>query len=706
MPITPRPWLVTLPLPEDGPNAAGEWKKRREAAIAAIERDLSSFRANTDSYNGKVYLATAEYDRVVVPKDYSKTERKKASLCFALPQVTLKPLQPVLTNAVAAFQSRLNAELGQNGVDAITAVNAALFDTLCTSGFGVVKIGYEPTVDGEEQVQAGTEQVPAPPSPGAVLNLSAPMIAQPIFRTQPRIVYDRYFFEHVSPAKLLRPTDFRGGDHDKAPWLGVEFLIPTSVAVATFGVPADALHEADADDHLITVPPSGDDKPDHMVKGWEFWYYAACFDPATPHPLRLRHLVFLDGLDDPVVHRDSPYQVFDANGRFVTGAIGHPIKVLTIRTLTDAASPKSDVEMTRPQVKELNRGRTQMLNQRDRNVPTRLGDVERLGGQETVDKINRGEWQAIIPVPGLDPNNPPLQELARASYPPEDFTFDRIVNRDIDEAWGMGANQSGVETSEGKTATEQALVQRNSDARLDKERQLVLGWFAKSAAFLGALIQLFDDRAEMVEVLGVDGEAQLATWDRAAVQGRFVYEVHPDAGQRIDGEKYLKDLMDGFNYLARDPHVQRTEIIRPIVAALKLDPSRVIVPQLPPKGPDPANVSFRFSGDDLDPTQPKFAIIESLLKQSGYTIPPEALADAREHAALQAKVMAAAGIPGAPGAAGPTPPGPTVPGLVDRLHAGSAPQAEKLSSHQAAITGKLPNAPDEAGALGGARGPM
>jgi hypothetical protein len=136
------------------------------------------------------------------------------------------------------------------------------------------------------------------------------------------------------------------------------------------------------------------------------------------------------------------------------------------------------------------------------------------------------------------------------------------------------------------------------------------------------------------------------------------------------------------------------------VSALKLDPSRVVVSQLPAKGPDPANVSFRFSGDDLDPTQPKFSIVEALLQQSGYTIPPAAVEEARNHAALQSKVMMAAGLGAAPGAAGPTRPGQAVPPPVDRLHPGAAPQAEKLSSHQADLTGKLPNAPEPAGRMG------
>lgn len=697
-PSSTRPLLVTLPMSDEDVRA---WMTRRDQAIAQVERKTQEWRVNTQQYEGKVFVLDSESDRVVVPKDYAKVERKKAALLFALPQVTLKPLQAQLAGAVPVFQARLNAELGPMGVDALDAVNGAAFDALCTSGFGVVKVGYEPIADGVESVQVGTQSVPGPASPGSVLGLSAPMVEQPVFAEQPKILYERYFMEHLSPAKFLWPSDFRGGNFDKAPWLGALFLMPKTTVASLLGLDEDDLTEADQDPHLITPPETGDERPDRAVRVTEFSYYASRFDASAKHPLKLRQLVFVEGITAPVVHRDLPWQVWDANGRFRSGVIGHPFKVLKLRDVTDAATPKSDVHMTRPQVMELSRGRTQMLNQRDRNVPLRLADVERLGGKETVEKINAGTWQALIPVPSLDPNNPPVHELARSSFPPEDFTFNTIIDRDINEAWGMGANQGGLETAEGKSATEQALVQRNADARLDKERQKVLAWFALCAGYLGALIQLFDDRTEMVEVLGPEGEAQLQPWDRQAIQGRYVYEVHPDAGQRIDGEKYLKDLMDSFNYLARDPRVNRAELIRPIVSALKLDPSRVLVPQLPAKGPDPANVSFRFSGDDLDVTNPKWPIVEALLKQSGYQIPDDAVTDAREHAALQSQILQAAGVASAPGAAGPTArPGRPVPGLVERDHPGAAPQAEKLSSHQAAITGKLPNAPSPADRLG------
>ena len=685
------PSTAVLPLAEEGPGSLDFWRGQITAAQARIDKALPAYRQQMDAYRGQIFDAVSKGDRVPVPKDFSKVERKRAALVFHLPEVTLKALQPDLQSAVAIFQARVNEQLGIDGIDALTMLNEVVFDILCPSGFGVSKIGYEAFVDGTVPIQVGTEPgPPAPLPPGSVLGLSAPPAAAvPIMRQVPRIIHERYYWERVSPAKLLKPATFRGSDYDKAPWLGVEFVIPKHEAIAKGWATEDTKTIAQ-DERLLILDLDLDGQAVELVRGAELWYRAYAVDPAVKHPEKFRQLVIMDGDDAPVVHRDSPYQRWDpATGKFTAGMIGNPIHVCLTRTLGDSSTPKSDVAMSREQVLELSKGRTQMIQQRDRSIPLRLADIVRLGGPEKFQAILNGDWQALIGVENLEPNNPPIQEVARSAYPREDFTFDQVINRDIDEAWGMGANQVGLETEQGKTATEQAMVQRNSDARLDKERQEVLRFFAKGTVKFAALLQLFDDRQDLVAVLGANAERVLEQWDRTKVQGRWAFEVRPDAGARIDGEQYMKSLLDAFNFLAKDPHINRMELLRPIVSGLKLDPTRAIVEQLPAKPPDAANVSFRFQGDDLDVTSPKWPIIEALLKQSGYQIPDDAIAAAREHAALQASIMAHAGVPMA------GPPGPVAPitPVPDGAHPGLTPPAEKLNQHALDETGALPNAP-------------
>jgi hypothetical protein len=47
----------------------------------------------------------------------------------------------------------------------------------------------------------------------------------------------------------------------------------------------------------------------------------------------------------------------------------------------------------------------------------------------------------MIPIQGN--GSAAVGEVARASYPAEEFGFDRIVKSDLQEAWRVGSNQVG-----------------------------------------------------------------------------------------------------------------------------------------------------------------------------------------------------------------------------------------------------------------------
>ena len=167
------PSTAVLPLAEEGPGSLDFWRGQITAAQARIDKALPAYRQQMDAYRGQIFDAVSKGDRVPVPKDFSKVERKRAALVFHLPEVTLKALQPELQSAVAIFQARVNEQLGIDGIDALTMLNEVVFDILCPSGFGVSKIGYEAFVDGTVPIQVGTEPgPPAPLPPGSVLGLS------------------------------------------------------------------------------------------------------------------------------------------------------------------------------------------------------------------------------------------------------------------------------------------------------------------------------------------------------------------------------------------------------------------------------------------------------------------------------------------------------------------------------------------------------
>jgi hypothetical protein len=54
-----------------------------------------------------------------------------------------------------------------------------------------------------------------------------------------------------------------------------------------------------------------------------------------------------------------------------------------------------------------------------------------------------------------------LGELARASYPSEDLTFDRNTRSDLQEIWQLGPNQMGGMSYGDHTKAETNVVQQN-----------------------------------------------------------------------------------------------------------------------------------------------------------------------------------------------------------------------------------------------------
>ena len=461
-----------LPLPPDNEYGSLSYWQHQIEDSEAKRKDYKEkeWDKNVQSYQGKTLDIAPEHDTVTVPKDFSNVERKKAELFFQNPDISLAPKMPGLEDAVSVFQAVLNHKLGPNGVDAAAMMVECTFDA-CMTALMVSKIGYESFSDGEQPIDTGEQRevTPAQPMPGSVLGLQdgVPAQMEPVTQMMPNIVHDRCFWQRISPAEWLCPTSFHGFNYDQAPWMGFGFEDDWDILKRRYKLPDDLdVKVGTTETHKLKSEPEHTRAVDiKRVRGAEIWYKASLYDPAVVHPEHLRQLVLIDGLDEPVVHRDSPYQ--DIVQSQVHGMRGFPVHVGALRYVSDTAFPVPETTVGRPQVRELSKGRTQMLLQRDRNVPWRWVDPGRIGGEPTMEKLRRNVWQAMIPIAGADANNLPIGEIPRSSYPPEDFTFNQIIERDLNETWAFGPNQRGQEAGGRTTATETRTIQANVSSRLD-----------------------------------------------------------------------------------------------------------------------------------------------------------------------------------------------------------------------------------------------
>jgi hypothetical protein len=686
--------MPLLPLPKEGHGSLSYWKDQIQTAEDKRKTyQEGDWDRNVQSYLGKTLSSRPEFDTVTVPKDFSNVERKKAELFFQNPEINLTPRLPGLDDAVNIFQAVLNHYLGPNGVDASTMMTEVTFDCQMT-GLLVTKIGYENFDAGAQSVQTGERPVEGPPPqvPGAVLGLSEPPPQmEPIMGQMPNIVHERYFWQRVSPAAVLIPPNFTGFNYDRAPWLGFTFEDDWEVIKRRYDLSDDFDRAVGHPDKvgLKSEKPEDSTVQTHRVKGYEIWYRASLYDADVVHPEQLRYLVLLDGIDESVRHMDSPYQT-NQNGK-IEGMLGFPVHIGALRYVSDTAYPVPETTMGRPQTSELGRGRTQMLNQRDRNTPMRWADPGRIGGEPTMEKLRRNVWQAVIPIPGADANNLPLGEIPRAHFPPEDFQFDSIINRDLDEIWGFGANQRGQETGGRTTATEIRNISSNVSSRMDYERRQVIKFFVAGVEKLGALIQKFADDQDFIQIVGQDGIKRLQPWNKQTIAGRFAYSARPDSSARVDAAQEFKDLVELYNLSAKDNRTERGELLTRIARLKNLDPSRFVKPEPPPPQPQapPPSVGITLRGEDINPLNPAFPIVMEILKQGGIQISPQAIQQAQQSAqqdldvaTQQQEAQQQQAQPGQP-----------------EPHGGAAPQADRISQHQSERSGQL-TGPPTGGSIG------
>ena len=324
---------------------------------------------------------TGYRNEVRTNRTFTIVERKSAELFYQKPEITvsaaplleaLGPQGAVICSAQAAI---LNEALGTDGINSRSMARRAIFDNLLFC-LGATKMG----------VRVYTKDVPTetPVTDEFGQPVVDPLTGQPQTQVDvvPVPIKTDVFWENMSPKQFLMPADWSGGDFDKAPWLGFTFSMSLQEAKRLYGekIPADfSGGDGKAEERQFDTGDAPDKLPSQdLVGGTEIWYRTSQFEDEA-HPDHLTQIVLIDGIPEPVEDRPSPYQTFDAQGRLSPDSlIGYPIHPLMIRTLTDSAYAPSDVMIAIPGEQELNKFRTQMVQQRDATILRYLFNTDAL----------------------------------------------------------------------------------------------------------------------------------------------------------------------------------------------------------------------------------------------------------------------------------------------------------------------------------------
>lgn len=691
---------ATSVVPAQLPMAEEQVRKFRlqiDLALKSRKEQEPWWEANLKAYAPQVNQNPNKWaEDINTNRDFTLVERKKADLYYQTAEMTLQPsplmdgplmapdpvtgqpapmmgppdangqAQPIQQSAaLQAHQEIVNELRGPDGIDAKRMIHQALFDVLNTCGKGFTKLGYE---------QHASMQPVKDPLTGEMR-----LIPVPVKRT--------VFWHYFPPKQGLIPAGFRSTEWDRAPWLGYQFELPlTKANREKYHLPEDFQgSKPDSTqhfDHGIGVPDS-----DRVFTGVELEYRSVLYREDIVHPDHLTLLVLVDGVDEPVIHQDSPHQTLDETGSLTPDSlIGYSIHPLNVRTMTDSANPPSDSTMIRPLVNELNIYRTQCVQFRD---ATTLKWGYRLTAipPEAMAKIVRSPIGGMVGLPDeafpIDQN---IVELPQGSIPRESFLGQQAIDDDIARTSGIDASGAGVQSSANQTATEAQIQQGNANARLDFERGVVLDWDIKGVTKFSTLLCRYLPVEDAVKIVG---QARAQVWDvwRKQAASSLAFTALPDSALRTDQAADRKRSMDEYTYFANDPYVNREYLIKKLATKLHYDPSQFVKTPDPPK-PEPPKLAFSFKGEDL--VGPQAVIVLGIAEQLGIKIDPSWVTLAQ--AALQQSMELAAQADAQ-----------NIAAKADGKHGGKVAQMESLSKHAVDMTGNMQGIgqPAASGAGGG-----
>ena len=390
-------------------ESAKKWQARIESCRKARKALKDEWDTNIAFRLQKPYTDESDEDRVAVPQDWSRTRAKEAQLFSQMPTVTLSALDKRFAQAVPILQKEFNHVLAHQAKPEV-AMEECLADLVNAAGFCAAIVKYEATFTEKEVPSVDLSVLPPDAAMALMQSGQVPM------EKVPMPVSQRFVMRRISPAQLVWDTRFKGSDWNDASFIGHEGSLPWAVAKREF-----SLRDADKEAVLGATKPEllGDAdeescEDDRQVNFTEIFYKAAMFDPEELHLDKLRRIVFVEGITDrAVIDEEYQGQQYDEESGEYVGVCGKfPIQVCTLVYVSDQLIPPSDSEIGRPMVQEQMRSRTQQMLQRDRSIPTRWHNTNRIDPSVSA-LLEKGIFQGSVPVNG--DGSTAMGEIARAA---------------------------------------------------------------------------------------------------------------------------------------------------------------------------------------------------------------------------------------------------------------------------------------------------
>ena len=658
-------------------KAQAEETKKRNLKLKGVVSSCKTHRrklidnwsTSVDYRRGKTFASESDTDRISVPMDWHLTKRKHANLFSQVPRVYVShPPQTVskeMNGWLFRYEQKLNDIMKESGLE--TAMDEVMPDCINASGIGIIMVAYESIT---EMVKVPAMDLSLfPPDLQAQISATGLMPdGSPLEMMEiPRVADKRYTISRVSPSNFIWDTDFTGADFDDCPVVGRTGKVTWHEAKLRWSLKEEDKKKfiSGGDETLMDSINRDTDRlknvSEDMVCFDELFFKEFKFMDGVKLFKQLHHVIFLGDSADPVIDESWKGQQTGPDGQII-GCQRFPIRVLTLTYVTDDAIPPSDSSIIRPQVDELNKSRTQMMLQREHSLPMRWVNVNFVD-PAIMGSLIKGTWQNIIPIQGSGQNV--FGEIARSSFPNENYAFDSRIKGDIVDSFAIGQGQSG---SQVETKAEAMILSDDARTVITRERAKVTKFIANISEVVGGLMCLYEDPAYFGE--GFD----------PAISRILSYSVLADATVLLDSNQRLKRIEEFLNRTAKSGWVSLEPILREYAQLSGLDPSAVIRPPAP-RPPVEPNISLRLTGTE-DLLQP---LTLAFLMKSGQAPSTELIEQAK--ALINAAVTPPSpppppqmppGMPQMPGMPGPMPPrpgGPMPPNMMPPMPPMPAPPA-------------------------------
>mgnify|MGYP003147772174 FL=1 len=509
-----------LELLEDAQERVRKCKQWRES-----ESLDQTWRRLNDLYRGKHFPVTSlsKQDLISVNLAFSTVNVIAPSVAVNYPKIVVQANKPEDRDRAVFVEAVINHQWKHH--DFRTPFRRAVKDFLIF-GHGWVKVGWkfveqEQTVTENERdgliqnaIMEANQFAQQYPEQALELPTDAEIIAN-VPESIMRIVEDQPFVERVSPFDVY--VDPEATCMEDAKWIAQRIVRPLAMAKEDKRYKPAArkrlsLSNVESD---VTYTDSYDDKRQYVDDRVVIWEY---YD-ITKNTLSVYAQDGDEFLIDPI---EMPY------------AYGQPFVMLRNYDVPDNFYPMGDLEALEPLQLELDKTRSQLMNDRKRYARKYLYHERSFGpeGREALESEDDGR---LVPV--VDENKPlseVVMPMPQVPVSPEIYNYSQIIENDINTVSGISEYARGAMPEIRRTATEASIVADAQNARSADKLAIVEICISLVARRVVQLMQQFMTGEEMARVALKGGDSAFVPYTREEIVGEYDFTVQAGSTQPMN----------------------------------------------------------------------------------------------------------------------------------------------------------------------------